>query len=107
MVLTSIKTTFPKAVPKELIYRDMKNLDKNVFKRDLKKKKLKQTDSTNHALFEEIFANVLDKHAPKKKKMQRANKTIRYKSNAKSHHEKVRVSNKISHPTNRGKQKGF
>ena len=28
MVLTSMKTTFPKAVPKEITYRDMKNLDK-------------------------------------------------------------------------------
>ena len=72
MVLTSMKTTFPKAVPKEFIYRDMKNFDKNAFKRDLKEK-LKQTDSTNYALFEEIFENILDKHAPKKKKMQRAN----------------------------------
>ena len=36
IVLTSMKTNFQKAVPKEFIYRDMKNLDKNAFKRDLK-----------------------------------------------------------------------
>ena len=50
MVLTSMETTFPKAVPKEIIYRDMKSLDKNAFKRDLKEK-LKQTELTNYALF--------------------------------------------------------
>ena len=72
MVLTSMKTTFPKAVPKEIVYRDMKNFDKKAFKRDLKEN-LKKADSTNYALFEEIFENVLDKHAPKKKKLQRAN----------------------------------
>ena len=72
MVLTSMKTTFPKAVPKEIVYRDTKNFDKKAFKRDLKEN-LKKADSTNYALFEEIFENVLDKHAPKKKKLQRAN----------------------------------
>ena len=36
MVLTSMKTTFPIAVPKEIIYKDMKNLNKKAFKRDLK-----------------------------------------------------------------------
>ena len=72
MVLTSMKTTFPKAVPKEIVYRDTKNFDKKAFKRDLKEN-LKKADSTNYALFEEIFENVLDKHAPKKKKIQRAN----------------------------------
>ena len=42
-VLTSMKATFPKAVPKEIFYRDMKIFDKNAFKHDLKEK-LKQTD---------------------------------------------------------------
>ena len=72
MVLTSMKTTFPKAVRKEIIYRDMKNFDENAFKRDLKEE-LKKPSLTNYALFEEIFENVLERHAPKKKKMQRAN----------------------------------
>ena len=70
--MTSIKTTFPTAALREIIYRDMKDHDKNAFKRDLKEK-LKKTNTTNYALFEEIFENVLDRHAPKKKKMQRAN----------------------------------
>ena len=54
MVLTSMGTTFPNAVPKEIIYRDIKSLDKNAFKCDLKEK-FKQTNSTTYALFEEIF----------------------------------------------------
>ena len=67
-----MKSTYPKAVPKAIIYRDKKNLDKNDFKRDLKKK-LKQTDSTNYALFEEISENFWTDMLPRKNKMQRAN----------------------------------
>ena len=59
------------------------------------KDKLKQTDSINYALFEEIFENVLDKCAPPKDKMQRVNhKPYVYKSNAESHHEMVRMLKK-------------
>ena len=57
---------------KGIIYRDMKNLDKGALKGDLNEN-LKQANSTNYLVFEEIFANVIDKHAPKKKKIQRAN----------------------------------
>ena len=104
MVLTTMKTSFPKAVPKEIIYGDMKNLDKKALKRDLREN-LKQADSTNYILFEEIFENVLDK-APKKKKMQGSNhKGLNHTSQkqCESHYETVRVSNKISHSTYRGK----
>ena len=46
----------------------MKNL---ALERDLKEK-MRKTSLTNYALFEEIFENVLQRHVPKKKKVQRA-----------------------------------
>ena len=36
MVLTSMKTTFPKAAPKVMTYRDVKKVDGPSFKADLK-----------------------------------------------------------------------
>ena len=72
MILTSMKSTFEKSAPKILIYRDMKQFDNLAFKRDLKES-LKKVDVSNYDSFEDIFENVLDKHAPKKKKAQRAN----------------------------------
>ena len=72
MVLTSMKTTFPKVAPKTMIYRDMKKFDKSAFKCDLRNR-LKEPDLSKFEHFEEIFENVLDKHAPKKTKIIRAN----------------------------------
>ena len=72
MILTTMKTTFPKAAIKTITYRDMKKLDKTAFKFDLKEK-LQQVDTANYESFEEIFENVLDTHAPKKTKVLRAN----------------------------------
>jgi len=72
MILTTMKTTFPKAATKTITYRDMKKFDKTAFKFDLKEK-LQQVDTTNYDSFEEIFENVLDIHAPKKAKVSRAN----------------------------------
>ena len=37
MILTVLKTTFPKAKRKEIIYRNYKNFDLNIFKNDLRK----------------------------------------------------------------------
>ena len=51
------------------LFIDVKTFDK---KCDLKEN-LKQANSTNYALFEKIYENFIQKHAPKKKKMQRAN----------------------------------
>ena len=45
----------------------MKQLDKFAFKCDLKES-MKKVDVSKYDSFEEIFGNVLDKHAPKKKK---------------------------------------
>ena len=72
MVVTSMKTTFAKVAPKKMVYRDMKKFDKSAFKCDLRNR-LKEPNLSKFEHFEEIFDNVLDKHAPKKTKIIRAN----------------------------------
>ena len=70
-----MKTTFPKAAPKVMTYRDMKKLDGPSFKADLKNS-LKNVDLSNFQSFEDIFEKVLDRHAPEKKKVLRANSKL-------------------------------
>ena len=70
MILTILKTTFPKAKRKEIIYRNYKNFDFKIFKNDLRKN-IESVD--NYEVFETEFLNVLNNHAPQKKKVIRAN----------------------------------
>ena len=70
MILTVLKTTFPKAKRKEIIYRNYKNFDLNIFKNDLRKN-IESVD--NYEVFETEFLNILNNHAPQKKKVIRAN----------------------------------
>ena len=72
LVLTVLKINFTKNIPKEIIYRDYKNFDSFLFNDELQyvldKDKIKSC-----IMFEELFLKVLDKHAPVKKKVVRAN----------------------------------
>ena len=69
MVITSFKCTFDKRDPKEVLYRDYKKFDKGVFRDELR-----ATLSTNGwASFESRYLEILNKHAPIKKKTIRAN----------------------------------
>ena len=70
MSITVLKTTFPKAQPKVLHYRDYRNFNTHTFRGELK---AQVSDISNYSDFEEIFLKVLDKHAPVKKKVVRAN----------------------------------
>ena len=70
MILTVLKTTFSKAKRKEIIYKNYKNFDLNIFKNDLRKN-IESVD--NYEVFETEFLNVLNNHAPQKKKVIRAN----------------------------------
>ena len=72
MVMTSMKTTFQKASPKVIVYRDMKSFDKKAFRLELAQK-LATTDSTSFLNFENTFINILDKLSPPKEKTHRAN----------------------------------
>ena len=71
MIATSLKMSFAKSKPIERVYRDMKNFDRRSFRNDLKAE-LEKIDS-NYDTFENTFTSVLDKHAPLKKKLLRAN----------------------------------
>jgi len=71
MVITVTKMTFHKNPPKEIYYRDYKKFDRDIFKEELANE-LHGCDSYYNS-FEEIFINVLNKHAPFKKKFLRAN----------------------------------
>ena len=71
MVITVTKMTFHKNPPKEIYYRDYKKFDQDLFREELAEK-LYGYDSC-YDIFEEIFINVLNKHAPLKKKFLRAN----------------------------------
>ena len=68
--LTALKTSFLKSAPKKILHRNYKNLNANSFKSDLKKQ-LKYTES--YESFENVFLNVLQRHAPLKTKVVREN----------------------------------
>ena len=67
-----MKSTFQKAPPKVILYRDMKKFDQAAFKVELKEK-LDKIDPTSYLSFGNTFTELLDKHAPTKKKTLRAN----------------------------------
>ena len=77
MVVTVLKTTFPKQGPTEptvINYRNYKNFTETVFRNDLREelRRIEPSD-LNYSSFETTFDKVLDKHAPIKKKYVRAN----------------------------------
>ena len=67
LVFSIFKTTFVKAVPKEIFYRDFKNFDQNVFDEEVSKK-FSEERVKNYKYFEEQFMKALNKFAPLKKK---------------------------------------
>ena len=70
MVLTVFKMKFPKSKPKVVTYRSYKKFDENQFKSDIKRfMNLKFSFSE----FNKTFTELLDKHAPLKKRILRAN----------------------------------
>ena len=103
LVLTVLKINFTKNKPKEIIYRDYKNFDSFLFNDEVKN--VLDLDKINsYAMFEELFLKVLDKHAPVKKKVVRANhakyisKPLRKAIMKRSYLEKVYFKNRrLSH----------
>ena len=74
MIVTVMKATFVKAKPGEITYRSYIKFDNVSFKKDLKNELNCHTDNINkYQLFEKAFLNVLERHAPIKKKIVRAN----------------------------------
>ena len=70
MIVTVCKTSFQKPKPKEIVYRNYKKFDGDIFKDELK---LKLESITNYESFEDVFLTILNKHAPLKKKVLRSN----------------------------------
>ena len=66
-----MKHNFHRSAPKELVYRDYKNIDRAIYKRELEDKLNQQINEYKH--FEQIFLEILNIHAPIKKKLLRAN----------------------------------
>ena len=71
LVITVLKQTFQRSSPKELVYRDYKNFDRLTFKREVEEKRNQQINEYKY--FEQIFLEVLNTHAPIKRKLLRAN----------------------------------
>ena len=67
-----MKTTFPKAQPRIIYYRDYKNFDLYNFRTDLREQ-LSKSAEKDYFHFELTFLRVLEAHAPMKKKVLRAN----------------------------------
>ena len=72
MVVTVMKTTFPKAKPNIIHYRDYKRFNLQDFRRELRNE-LRKAVVLGYAHFEHIFLTVLEKHAPMKQRTVRAN----------------------------------
>ena len=72
LVISSMKLTFPKVSATTITYRNMKKFDRNAFRNDLRLK-LGEIPKQTYGMFEKTFLDVLDDHAPEKKKSIRAN----------------------------------
>ena len=89
MVVTVMKTTFPKAKPKVVQYRDYKNFNLQNFRRDLRSK-IREEPINTYDAFEDIFMLTLNNHAPQKSKVLRANDKPLYDQSFKeSYYEKI------------------
>ena len=71
MVITVMKMSFKKHSPIERNYKDYKYFDGTKFENNLNKKLSRGI--SNYELFETTFIEVLNKHAPLRKKFLRAN----------------------------------
>ena len=72
MIVTVLKTTFPKAKPNVVTYRDFSNYRKEDFENELKIN-LESEGQKNYESFENVFLNTFNSYAPLKKKVIRAN----------------------------------
>ena len=65
MVVSVLKHTFHRSAPKELVYRDYKNFDRVIFKKELDEKLNQQINEYKH--FEQIFLEILNIQCTNKK----------------------------------------
>ena len=100
MAINVLKQTFQRSSPKEHVYRDYKNFDRLTFKKELEEKLNQQINEYKN--FEQIFLEVVNTHAPIKRKLLRANhapymrKALRKALMKRSKLESKYVKNKIN-----------
>ena len=70
MIITVLKTTFKKAKPKVIEYRSYKRFDNELFQDELSRE---IGDCTIYSKLEQGVLDVLNRHAPMKKRLVRAN----------------------------------
>ena len=68
-----LKIVVPKHIPSLIKYRDYKNFNSQVFRDELKYNLSAMVDKTCYDTFETTFKDILEKHAPIKAKIVRAN----------------------------------
>ena len=108
MVISVLKYTFHRPAPKELVYRDSKNFDRVIFKSELEDKLNQQINEYKY--FEQIFLEILNIHAPIKKKLLWANlvpymtKALRKSNMKRSELESKYVKNKTNENLNKNKE---
>ena len=71
MIVTVMRTTFPKREPQIIKYRDFSKYNKVTFGNDLRKNL--ENQPSDYDTFEKLFLETLEIHAPKKTKVLRAN----------------------------------
>ena len=71
MIVTVMRSTFPKTKPKTIMYRDFSKYDKTAFGNELRQKL--QNQLMTYEKFDDIFLETLEVHAPQKTKVIRAN----------------------------------
>ena len=65
-IFSMMKTKLALEQPKRLVYRNFKGFDNDYFEEELSSKF--DLNNKDYAVFEDNFVNVLNKHAPTKKK---------------------------------------
>ena len=74
MTVTVLKSFFKKQAPVTINYRDYKSFNKSIFHKELESKlNGMHSNNTSYEIFESIFMDLLNKHAPMKVKYVRAN----------------------------------
>merc|ERR1712015_143827 len=71
MIVTVMRTTFQKAQPNTVHYRDYSKYDKIAFGRDVQNRL--ENQPSRYDAFEKSFLEALDIHAPQKSRLARAN----------------------------------
>lgn len=76
MLITMLKKSFQKAKPREVIYRIYRDFNEAKFKNKLKSTLKDNEITTYNNSFSSVFLQILNKHAPCKKKILRGNHVV-------------------------------